>query len=85
MQLRPAQFGKVTVRVQMEEGRVQADLVARTPEAARVLGEHLRLLRDSLEHKGLVVDRLEVREESKSSHLGWTSTTRTTPMRIGPG
>ena len=35
------------------------------PEAARVLGEHLRLLRDSLEHKGLVVDRLEVREESK--------------------
>ena len=65
VQLRPAQFGKVTVRVQMEEGRVQADLVARTPEAARVLGEHLRLLRDSLEHKGLVVDRLEVREESK--------------------
>ena len=44
VQLRPAQFGKVTVRVQMEEGRVQADLVARTPEAARVLGEHLRLL-----------------------------------------
>ena len=65
VQLRPAQFGKVTVRVQLEEGRVQADLVARTPEAARVLGEHLRLLRDSLEHKGLVVDRLEVREESK--------------------
>ena len=65
VQLRPAQFGKVTVRVQMEEGRVQADLVARTPEAARVLGEHLRLLRDSLEHKGLVLDRLEVREESK--------------------
>ena len=65
VQLRPAQFGKVTVRVQMEDGRVQADLVARTPEAARVLGEHLRLLRDSLEHKGLVVDRLEVREESK--------------------
>ncbi len=65
VQLRPAQFGKVTVRVQMDEGRVQADLVARTPEAARVLGEHLRLLRDSLEHKGLVVDRLEVREESK--------------------
>lgn len=66
VQLRPAQFGKVTVRVQLEEGRVQADLVARTPEAARVLGEHLRLLRDSLEHKGLVVDRLEVREESKA-------------------
>ena len=65
VQLRPAQFGKVTVRVQLEEGRVQADLVARTPEAARVLGEHLRLLRDSLEQKGLVVDRLEVREESK--------------------
>ena len=65
VQLRPAQFGKVTVRVQMQEGRVQADLVARTPEATRVLGEHLRLLRDSLEHKGLVVDRLEVREESK--------------------
>ena len=72
VQLRPAQFGKVTVRVQLEEGRVQADLVARTPEAARVLGEHLRLLRDSLEQKGLVVDRLEVREESKveSSRLG---------------
>ncbi|MEC7196323.1 MAG: flagellar hook-length control protein FliK, partial [Planctomycetota bacterium] len=65
VQLRPAQFGKVTVRVQMDEGRVQADLIARTPEAARVLGEHLRLLRDSLEHKGLAVDRLEVREESK--------------------
>ena len=66
VQLRPAQFGKVTIRVQMEEGRVQADLVVRTPEAARVLGEHLRLLRDSLEHKGLVLDRLEVREESKA-------------------
>ena len=65
VQLRPAQFGKVTVRVQLEDGRVQADLLARTPEAARVLGEHLRFLRDSLEQKGLIVDRLEVREESK--------------------
>ncbi len=65
VQLRPAQFGKVTVRVQMEDGRVQADLLARTPEAARVLGEHLRFLRESLEQKGLIVDRLEVREESK--------------------
>ena len=65
VQLRPAQFGKVTVRVQVEEGRVHADLVARTPEAARVLGEHLRVLRDSLEQKGFVVDRLEVREEAK--------------------
>lgn len=65
VQLRPAQFGKVTVRVQLEDGRVQADLLARTPDAARVLGEHLRFLRDSLEQKGLIVDRLEVREESK--------------------
>lgn len=63
LHLRPAALGAMRIRVEVREGTVSARFETSTPEARRLLGEHLPMLKAALEARGLSVERLAVEDD----------------------
>ncbi len=61
MQLAPRELGEVVVRLEIRDGVAQANLIAETPDAGRMLGAAAAELRTALAERGLQIDRIEVR------------------------
>ncbi len=60
LNLTPEDLGAVNVMLTVRDKDVQAVIRTETPEAARVIGEQLNRVRESLEQQGLKVSKLEV-------------------------
>lgn len=63
LELTPETLGKLNVTLTVHNKEVSAVLRAETPEAAKMLGERLDALKESLEKQGLEVTKLEVRAD----------------------
>ncbi|MEQ8843783.1 MAG: flagellar hook-length control protein FliK [Phycisphaerales bacterium] len=61
LRLKPESLGQLSVRVQVQNQRVEATFEARTVGAQRMLEASRDVLRQQLEGRGLAVDRIEVR------------------------
>ncbi len=62
--LRPAELGQVEIRLSFHDGRLTADVVAESRQAADVLLQASGDLRRSLESQGLTIHALDVRDGS---------------------
>ncbi|MBL8746779.1 MAG: flagellar hook-length control protein FliK [Phycisphaerae bacterium] len=60
VRLVPVSLGEVQIHMQLDAGAVSVRIDAATPAAQNLLNDHLALLRNSLESRGLQVDRLAV-------------------------
>lgn len=60
VQLRPADLGHLTIRVTMNDGIMQAQIIADRPEAARMLQQSLSHLDSALGDLGYSLDNLDV-------------------------
>jgi flagellar hook-length control protein FliK len=65
LRLKPDDLGDLKVRLQLQGGRVEARFEVATEEARSLLDKSLAALRQSLESKGLHVDRLDVHTIAK--------------------
>ncbi len=71
LRLEPQSLGALTVRLDLDAGRVEATLEATTDQARRLLNESLGMLGQALEAHGLDVERLDVRLAERSQHAEW--------------
>ncbi|MEF2231174.1 MAG: flagellar hook-length control protein FliK, partial [Pseudodesulfovibrio sp.] len=60
VQLSPENLGKLTVALQVNGKEVSATIRAESAEAAKVIQDHLEIIKTALENQGLKVDKLEV-------------------------
>jgi flagellar hook-length control protein FliK len=73
--LRPAELGTMTIRVTMQDGVLQAHIMADRPESARLLEQSLRHLEDMLADRGYEMGSVDVnsggqdaRQAAQSAH-----------------
>lgn len=64
LRLNPAHLGTLMVRVEVQDGRVSAELRVSSDQARGLLEAHRSALRDALDARGLVVDRVVVSEQA---------------------
>lgn len=65
IRLQPQELGDLKIRVQLQNGRVDARFEAATEHARDLLDQNLHSLRSALETRGLTVDRLDVMAAEK--------------------
>lgn len=72
MRLQPEALGELTIRMDMQPGRVGASFEVQSDQARQLLNQNLVLLRSALEARGMDVERLDVRlaqpAESEAAH-----------------
>jgi len=73
LRLQPAELGMVRVQMSIQNGVVQAQLQAETPEARNMLTQQLSQLRDALQSQGLTVERLQVQSPNSSQDANLTN------------
>lgn len=84
IKLDPPTLGKLTIRMTIDQGRVEASFDAQTAQARDLLIEHASTLRTQLRERGLTVERLEVVGASGAGRPGH-STTNTGDQPGTPG
>ena len=60
IKLDPPTLGKLTIRMTIEHGKVEATFDAQTAQARELLLEHTSTLRAQLRDRGLIVERIEI-------------------------
>jgi len=70
IKLDPPSLGKMTIRMTIDQGRVQASFDAQTAAARDLLIEHMPTLRAQLRDRGLTVERLDVLGAQSPSGAG---------------
>jgi hypothetical protein len=69
IRLQPQELGDLKIRMQLQNGRVEARFEAATEQARDILDKNLGALRAALESRGLGVDRLDVYAADRPSPL----------------
>jgi hypothetical protein len=60
LRMRPEALGDLTIRMNLQPGRVEAEFEVGTTQARQLLSDHMTSLRSALEARGLRADKLTV-------------------------
>ena len=85
LRLKPEELGDLKVRLQLQDGRVDARFEVRTDRARELLDKSIGALRSALEAHGLTIDRLSIRALPADSAPAPHHDTRDHSPGSGPG